>query len=191
MTKNPGVSLGRGVLDKRTDPRLGKRVIGKLAADLREAFPEMKGFSRRNPWYMRSSAAAWPEREIVQEAVAQLSWRQNIALLEKVGGPGERLWCAGKTLEQGWSSNILVLQIKAQAQVDRLLSHPDENPTLGLLLVRERNRVLVEHALDGNTKPISVAEWDTRLTHALPEDLQASLPTVEQIEAALDGLDEQ
>jgi hypothetical protein len=69
--------------------------------------------------------------------------------------------------------------------VDRLLCHPDHKPTLGLLLVREKNRVLVEYALGGNTKPISVAEWDTRLTHALPEELQASLPTIEQIEAEL------
>ena len=60
-----------------------------------------------------------------------------------------------------------------------------DKPTLGLLLVREKNRVLVEYALGGNTKPISVAEWDTRLTHALPEELQASLPTIEQIEAEL------
>jgi hypothetical protein len=69
--------------------------------------------------------------------------------------------------------------------VDRLLCHSDDKPTLGLLLVREKNRVMVEYALGGNTKPISVAEWDTRLTHALPEELQASLPTIEQIEAEL------
>jgi hypothetical protein len=48
--------------------------------------------------------------------------------------------------------------------VDRLLCHTDDKPTLGLLLVREKNRVMVEYALGGNTKPISVAEWDTRLT---------------------------
>ena len=69
--------------------------------------------------------------------------------------------------------------------VDRLLCHADDKPTLGLLLVREKNRVLVEYALGGNTQPISVAEWDTRLTHALPEELQASLPTIEKIEAEL------
>jgi hypothetical protein len=46
----------------------------------------------------------------------------------------------------------------------------------------EKNRVLVEYALGGNTKPIGVAEWDTKLTHALPEELQARLPTIEQIE---------
>jgi len=66
-----------------------------------------------------------------------------------------------------------------------LLCHPDDKPTVGLLLVREKNRVMVEYALGGNTKPISVAEWDTRLTHTLPKELQTSLPAIEQIEAEL------
>jgi predicted nuclease of restriction endonuclease-like (RecB) superfamily len=71
--------------------------------------------------------------------------------------------------------------------VDRLLCHPDDRPTLGLLLVREKNRVLVEYALGSSTNPISVAEWDTQLTHALPEDLRSSLPTIKEIEAELSG----
>ena len=296
--------IGRSILDKQANQGWGSRVIDRLAGDLREAFPEMKGFSPRNLKYMRAFAAAWPEREIVQRTVAQLSWRQNLALIEKLANSRDRLWYAAKTLEHGWSSNILTLQIEAQAHrrqgkaqtnfpatlpptdsdmaeqvfkdpylfdflgtdaprreaeleqglvahiqkfllelgqgfafvgrqvhleigdedfyldllfyhlklrryvvielkarkfqpgdgaqlgmymtaVDRLLCHPDDKPTLGLLLVREKNRVLVEYALGGNTKPISVAEWDTRLTHALPEELQASLPTIEQIETEL------
>jgi len=72
--------------------------------------------------------------------------------------------------------------------VDRLLAHPDDKPTLGrLLLVREKNRVLVEYALGGSTQPISVAEWETQLTRALPQELQDSLPTIEEIEAELAG----
>jgi len=71
--------------------------------------------------------------------------------------------------------------------VDRLLAHPDDKPTLGLLLVREKNRVLVEYALAGSTQPISVAEWETQLTRALPQELEGSLPTIEQIEAELSG----
>lgn len=45
--------------------------------------------------------------------------------------------------------------------------------------------VIVSRAFSGSTKPISVAEWDTRLTHTLPQELQSSLPTIEQIEAEL------
>jgi hypothetical protein len=64
---------------------------------------------------MRAFAAACPERQIVQHSVAQLSWRQNLALIEKLANSDRRLWYAAKTLEHGWSSNILALQIDAQA----------------------------------------------------------------------------
>ena len=296
--------IGRSILDKQADQGWGSRVIDRLATDLRDAFPEMKGFSPRNLKYMRAFASAWPEREIVQGALAQLTWYHHIALIEKLESRELRLWYAAKTLEHGWSRNMLAVQIEAQAHrrqgkaqtnfpatlppsdsdmalqvfkdpylfdflgtdaprreaeleqglvahiqkfllelgqgfafvgrqvhleigdedfyldllfyhlklrryvvielkarkfqpgdgaqlgmymtaVDRLLRHPDDKPTLGLLLVREKNRVMVEYALGGNTKPIGVAEWETRLTQTLPKELQTSLPTIEEIEAEL------
>jgi hypothetical protein len=69
--------------------------------------------------------------------------------------------------------------------VNRLLNHPDDQPAVGLLLVREKNQVLVEYALGSTTHPISVAEWETQLTRALPEELRGSLPSIEEIEAEL------
>ena len=54
----------------------------------------MKGLSPRNLKYMRAFAAVWPEREIVQRVVAQLPWRQNIALLERFDDEKTRLWYA-------------------------------------------------------------------------------------------------
>ncbi|MBK5274050.1 MAG: DUF1016 family protein, partial [Desulfuromonadales bacterium] len=71
--------------------------------------------------------------------------------------------------------------------VDRLLCHPDDKQTIGLLLVKEKNRVLVEYAPAGTTKPISVAEWETQLTRSLPDELKGSLPSIEEIEAELAG----
>ncbi|MDZ4255600.1 MAG: DUF1016 N-terminal domain-containing protein [Sulfuritalea sp.] len=56
----------------------GTKVIDRLAVDLREAFPDMKGFSPRNPKYMRAFAATWPDSEVVQRSVAQLTWGHNI-----------------------------------------------------------------------------------------------------------------
>lgn len=97
--------LGQSILDKQTAQGYGTRVIDRLAADLRDAFPEMKGFSPRNLKYMRAFAAAWPDREVVQRIVAQLSWGQNITLLEKLETPEERLWYAARTVEHGWSRN--------------------------------------------------------------------------------------
>lgn len=49
--------------------------------DLREQFPEMKGFSPRNLGYMKAFVAAWPDPAILQRSVAKLSWRHNITLL--------------------------------------------------------------------------------------------------------------
>src|SRR3990167_2106324 len=54
--------IGRMILDRQERAGWGARVIDRLAADLREAFPDMKGFSPRNLKYMRAFAAAWPAR---------------------------------------------------------------------------------------------------------------------------------
>ncbi|MCK5806601.1 MAG: DUF1016 family protein, partial [Lentisphaeria bacterium] len=77
--------------------------------------------------------------------------------------------------------------------VDDLLRHPDDKPTIGLLLCREKNRVVVEYALRDLNKPIGVAEWETSIVEKLPDDLKGSLPTVEEIEAELSdiGVDEE
>jgi predicted nuclease of restriction endonuclease-like (RecB) superfamily len=71
--------------------------------------------------------------------------------------------------------------------VDDLLRHPDDKPSIGLLLVKDKNRMLVEYALAGTTKPIGVAQWERQITQSLPDDLKPSLPSVEDIEAALGG----
>jgi hypothetical protein len=61
----------------------------------------------------------------------------------------------------------------------------DDKPTIGLLLCRSRNELVVEYALRDVDKPIGVAQWATRLVEALPAELEGSLPTVAQLEAEL------
>ena len=69
--------------------------------------------------------------------------------------------------------------------VDDILSHPDDKPSIGLLLVRQKDQLLVEYSLAGTRKPMGVAQWERELTQSLPEELRASLPTVAEIEAEL------
>jgi predicted nuclease of restriction endonuclease-like (RecB) superfamily len=107
--------IGHVILERQEREGWGAKVVDRLAADLREAFPDMKGFSPRNLKYMRAFAGAWPERAIVQEALAQIPWYHHIALMEKCRTPEERLWYARQSAEQGWSHNILSLQIDARA----------------------------------------------------------------------------
>ena len=68
---------------------------------------------------------------------------------------------------------------------DDLLRHPDDKPTIGLLLCRAKNRIVVEYALRDLKKPLGVAEWETRIVKSLPKGLKGSLPSVEEIERQL------
>jgi predicted nuclease of restriction endonuclease-like (RecB) superfamily len=72
---------------------------------------------------------------------------------------------------------------------DDLLRHPQDNPTIGILLCRGKNRVVVEYALRNVHQPIGVAEY--QLAKALPDSLKGSLPTVEQLEAELKAVETQ
>jgi predicted nuclease of restriction endonuclease-like (RecB) superfamily len=71
---------------------------------------------------------------------------------------------------------------------DDLLRHSDDKPSVGLLLCRSKDKVVVEYALRNLQRPLGVAEWETSIVEKLPGELQASLPTVEEIEAELKSL---
>ena len=67
--------------------------------------------------------------------------------------------------------------------VDAQLKHPQDGPTIGLLLCKSKNKVVAEYALRDNARPIGVAEY--QLVESLPAELQTSLPSIEQIEREL------
>lgn len=67
--------------------------------------------------------------------------------------------------------------------VDDLMKHPTDAPSMGLILCKTRDRIKAEYALRDISKPIGVAEWQTKLVKSLPETLKGSLPTIEQLEA--------
>jgi predicted nuclease of restriction endonuclease-like (RecB) superfamily len=296
--------IGKTILERQQKQGWGAKVIDRLSHDLKTTFTDMSGFSPRNLKYMRKFAEAWPDQAIVQEALAQITWYHNLALLEKCDSPESRLWYARKTIENGWSRNVLAVQIESglhqrQGQavnnfavtlpppdsdmaahvfkdpylfdflgtadprkereveqalvdhiqrfllemgagfafvgrqvllevgdqdfrldllfyhlklrcfvvvelkavpfdpgfvgqlnlylsaVDDLLKHPDDTPTIGLLLCKSKNELVVEYALRGFNSPMGVAEWETQLTETLPEDLKGSLPSIKEIEAEL------
>lgn len=71
--------------------------------------------------------------------------------------------------------------------VDAQVKHPQDGPTIGLLLCKSKNKVVAEYALRNNTQPIGVSEY--QLVESLPPELQTSLPSIEQIERELAGDD--
>lgn len=249
-------NIGRAILKKQWEEGWGTKVIDRMSKDLKIAFPEMSGF------FPRKFAKCWGDYEIVQRFVAQISWWSNITLMDKLKTQEERIWYAGKTIENGWSKTILELQIQSKlmertvktvnnfpvvlppldsdmvnqifkdpylfdfletdmprreveleqkltehiqsfllelgqgfAFVGRqvhlevggqdILCHPDDKPTIGLLLVKVKNKTVVEYSLSGYQNTIGVADWQNQLTQSLPEEFQSSLPSIEEIEKEL------
>ena len=294
--------IGKEILARQDQEGWGTKVIDRLAKDLRSEFPGQQGLSPRNLKYMRALAEAWPDEAIVQQVAAQIPWFHNCILLDKVKEPGERLWYVQQTIQNGWSRNVLVMQIETnlyrrqgkaitnfqatlpspqsdlaqqllkdpynfdfltlaqEAQerdlergllahvqqfllelgvgfalvgsqvplevggedfridllfyhlklrayividlkmtpfkpeyagkmnfylsaVDDLLRHPDDKPTIGLILCKAKNRLVAEYAIRDIAKPLGVAEF--RYLEQLPEQLKGTLPTIEEIEAEL------
>src|ERR1017187_5564513 len=286
--------IGKEILTRQQQEGWGTKVIERLAIDLRAEFPDMYGLSPRNLKYMRAFAEAWPENPIVQQAAAQLPWFHNCILLDKVKNPEERCWYAQQTIQNGWSRNVLVMQIESGlyrrqgsaipnfqatlpapdsdlaqqlvkdpyhfdflalregvrerelegsllahlrdflielgtgfafagsqvplevggeefkldllfyhlklrcfvvidlkmgpfkpeyagkmnfylAVVDDLLRHPDDKPSIGLVLCKAKNRIIAEYSLRNIATPMGVSEFK----------LEGNLPTVEDIEAEL------
>lgn len=105
--------IGREILQRQEAEGWGSKVIDRLSKDLKQEFPEMKGFGSRSLKYMRAFAEAYPDETFVHRTGAQIPWRHNCIILEKVKDPIVRQWYIQQTIENGWSRNILVMQIES------------------------------------------------------------------------------
>jgi predicted nuclease of restriction endonuclease-like (RecB) superfamily len=295
---------GRIILQRQREAAWGAKVIDRLAADLREAFPDMGGLSARNLLAMKIFAREFPDGPIAQQPVAQLPWGHVLQIIQRLKNPAARHFYIREAITHGWSRSILETQIRGQlhlrvgnavnnfaltmppaesdmaaqifkdpylfdfigtadprreaeveralsdhvqrfllelgagfafvgrrvhlevggddfyldllfyhlrlrryvvielkarafvpgdvgqlnlyrAAVDDLLRHAEDQPTIGLLLCRGKNKLVVEYALSGLDKSIAVADWKKQITETLPAEFQGSLPTIAEIEAEL------
>lgn len=103
-------SIGTVINEHKT---WGNKFVDNLAKDIKLSFPNATGFSVRNLKYMAKFALAYPDREFVQTVSAQIPWSHNIAILEKVKEPEQRIWYIQKAAENGWSHSVLVHQIES------------------------------------------------------------------------------
>ena len=72
--------------------------------------------------------------------------------------------------------------------IDGELKSSDDNPTIGILICKSKNDTVVEYALRDINKPLGISEY--QLTEILPKEYKSSLPSIEEIEAKLDELEE-
>ena len=69
--------------------------------------------------------------------------------------------------------------------VDDRFRHPGDQPSIGLILCRSKNRVIAEYALRDMTKPIGVSGYVTKLVDSLPKALKGAVPSVADLEKGL------
>ncbi len=89
----------------------GNKFIDNVAFELKNTFPTLKGFSVRNLKYMKAFYNEYKDGSEFVQLVAQLPWKHNITLMQKVKDKNIRKWYMEKCLEEGWSNDILVYQI--------------------------------------------------------------------------------
>ncbi len=70
--------------------------------------------------------------------------------------------------------------------VDKRIKDEQDNPTIGLLLCKEKGNLIVDYAIEGISKPMGVSEYN--ITRTLPDELKDQLPGLEEISRRLDGL---
>lgn len=104
--------IGNLMLERQKQEGWGSKVTRNISCDLMREFPEMKGLSYQNISYMRQFAIEYDDPEFLQQAIGEIPWGHNITIFSKLKNLNQRLWYANKTIENGWSRNVLNLQIK-------------------------------------------------------------------------------
>lgn len=116
--------IGKIILD---NSEWGNKFIDNLSVDLKLEFPNIKGFSIRNLKYMRKIAEEYPDFEFVQQVVAQIPWGHNIVLLDKIKNIEERKWYILQSVNNGWSRNMLNMQIDSKLYERQVIADKSTN----------------------------------------------------------------
>jgi predicted nuclease of restriction endonuclease-like (RecB) superfamily len=105
--------LGTELIEKQKMLKWGEHFLEQFSRDMRQAFPEMQGFSVRNLQRMKQFATLYPELSITTQAVSQLPWGHITRLMQMVKNTSEREWYAQQTIKNGWSRTILEMQVES------------------------------------------------------------------------------
>jgi predicted nuclease of restriction endonuclease-like (RecB) superfamily len=104
--------IGKELYEKQEDQGWGNSVVDNLERDLTAEFPDSKGFSRRNLFYMKGFYSFYKSGyEKVQQLVAQIPWGHNILIYSKSKTIEEAVFYLSETIDNNWSRSILDMQI--------------------------------------------------------------------------------
>jgi predicted nuclease of restriction endonuclease-like (RecB) superfamily len=106
--------LGSDLIEKQKSHQWGSGFLEQFSHDMRQAFPEMQGFSVRNLQRIKQFAQLYPDLLITPQAVAQLPWGHVSLLIHAIKDKLTREWYAQQTIKNGWSRSVLEMQIESE-----------------------------------------------------------------------------
>jgi predicted nuclease of restriction endonuclease-like (RecB) superfamily len=159
--------IGRVILARQRDESYGSRLIDRLALDLASRFGGQRGWSARNLRYMRSFARAWPDDEILQARLQNLTWTHHQILVDRLDDRDDRLWYAEQAVSNNWSTRVLQAQIHGQlhqrigtAPSNFAVTMPELDSELPRLHPVTMSDAIHLAAADRLPKPVAFATFD-------------------------------
>jgi len=165
-------NIGKLLSERKIEKGHGAGVVNRLSIDLKAEFPEM-GLSSRNLWEMKRFYERYKQADPkLQQAVAVLPWGHNILLLNKINANDEAYWYAKKSIELGWSRNILLNYLKADSyhnEIDLPKSHNFKKVLPEILAEQAEDMLKASYNLAflGLTKSVKERELEQRLSSSI------------------------
>lgn len=129
--------VGQAIAERQKTEKWGKSIVEHLAQDLQSAFPGVGGFSSRNIWYMRNFYLCYCQNTKLQPMVAEISWTNNLLIMEKCKDDLEREFYIRMARKHGWTKNVLIHQIENQSYEKTLLNQTNFDKTLPETIVQQ------------------------------------------------------
>ena len=106
--------LGKDIYEKQQKANWGEGLIEQLSKDLMAAFPDMKGFSRANLFFIRKWYLFYKDVEIVSQVVGLIPWGHNRLIVSRISDVKEALFYVRETIKNNWSRAVLEMQIESK-----------------------------------------------------------------------------
>ncbi|HSW93424.1 MAG TPA: PDDEXK nuclease domain-containing protein [Gammaproteobacteria bacterium] len=194
--------LGYALLEKQKIHKWGDSFLVQFSHDIRAANPGMQGFSVFNLKRMRRFAIHYPITH-VRNFLIELGQGFAFVGSQVPISIDDQEFFIDLLFYHLHLRCFIVVELKANnfkpeytgqlgfylAAVDDLMKKESDNPTIGILLCKSKNKIVAEYALRGMKAPIGISEYV--LSKAVPNELKSSLPTVEQMENLLNEMCEE
>ena len=172
--------IGEEIYKQQEEEGWGKSIVQVLSTELQKEFPGAKGYSAANLWRMRNFYLTYRDSKKLAPLVREISWSNNIIIMEKCKDNLQREFYIQMTKRYGWTKRILTNFVEAQTYEKYLINQTNFDLSLPVeQRVQAKLAIKDEYTLKNINSPIGVATY--KLRNTLPDDMKAMLPDPEEI----------